>query len=381
LKKLAIITTHPIQYYAPVFKMLAKLLQLKVYYSGGAQLVNQYDQGFQKQITWDISLLDGYDYEFLTNTSKEPGSHHFGGIINPKGIEQINKFKPDALLIYGWSYKSHLKLIRHYKGRIPVYFRGDSTLLDRAKGFKSLIKNIVLRFVYHYIDTAFYVGTANKAYFKAYGLKENQLTFAPHAIDNQRFAECKNDSSLIREEIGIPIDDIIILFAGKLEPKKNPTLLLRAFIELNLTNVHLLFVGNGVLENALKKQAEVVNGRKVHFIDFQNQTRMPLVYQTSDLFCLPSKGPGETWGLAVNEAMASGKAILVADKVGCSIDLVDNENGAIFISDNIEDLKQKLIALTASKSSLHKMGESSSQKIKDWSLEKQANSIANYVNR
>ncbi len=379
MKKLAIITTHPIQYYAPVFKLLDKLLNLRVFYSGGKQLVNQFDHGFKKQITWDISLLDGYAHEFLTNSATEPGSHHFKGIINPNGISQIDLFEPDVILVYGWSYQSHLKLIRHYKGKIPVYFRGDSTLLDQRIGFKNILKNLFLKFVYKNVDAAFYVGSANKAYYKNYGLKENQLVFAPHAIDNERFSAYKSETISIREKIGITSNEVLVLFAGKLEPKKNPTLLLQAFIELNLTNVHLLFVGNGILENALKTEA--VRENKVHFMDFQNQSQMPLIYQACDLFCLPSQGPGETWGLAVNEAMASGRAILVADKVGCAIDLVSGQNGAIFKSNNMKDLKQKLIDLTADKSSLYEMGKNSLRLIENWSLEKQANAINKYVNR
>ncbi|MES2650193.1 MAG: glycosyltransferase family 4 protein [Bacteroidota bacterium] len=383
MKKLAIITTHPIQYYAPVFKLLAKQVELKVFYSGGEQLVNQFDRGFKKQIIWDISLLDGYNYEFLTNTAKHPGSHHFKGIINPNGIGQINAFHPDRILIYGWSYHSHYKLIRHYKGRIPLFFRGDSTLLDSSSSVKSLLKTIFLKFLYKHIDAAFYVGQANKAYFKAYGLKENQLIFAPHAIDNSRFSENREIEALsIREKMNIPINDILILFAGKLEPKKNPQMLLNAFAELNLPHTHLLFVGNGILEQELKDITLDFNMTdKVYFLDFQNQTKMPGIYQSCDIFCLPSKGPGETWGLAINEAMASAKAILVSDKVGCAIDLVNSENGAIFNSNNIEDLKQKLIALSTKKTTLKMMGKNASNHIQDWSFDNQVTAIAHYVNR
>lgn len=379
MKKLAIITTHPIQYYAPVFKLLAKVVQLKVFYSGGKQLVNQFDRGFKKQITWDISLLDGYDYEFLENSAKEPGSHHFKGIINPNAIATINAFQPDALLVYGWSYQSHLDLIRHYKRKIKVYFRGDSTLLDENKGLKNFIKSLVLKFVYKHVHTAFYVGDANKLYFKAYGLKEDQLIFAPHAIDNSRFSEDRTESALaVRKELNIPIHDILILFAGKLEPKKNPMLLLQAFNDLDLPNVHLLFVGNGIVEENLKLRAK---GNKIHFKTFQNQTQMPVIYQACDLFCLPSSGPGETWGLAVNEAMASRKAVLVSDKVGCASNLVTDKNGAIFKSNNIEDLKQKLIALTEDKNNLKIMGLNGFDHIQNWSFENQVNAIAQYVNR
>ena len=49
---------------------------------------------------------------------------------------------------------------------------------------------------------------------------------------------------------------------------------------------------------------------------------MPLVYRLCDVFILPSKG--ETWGLAVNEAIACGRKVIVSNKCGCAIDLVSN---------------------------------------------------------
>ncbi|TKC08173.1 glycosyltransferase family 4 protein [Pedobacter polaris] len=381
-KKLAIISTHPIQYYAPVFQLLAKKMNIKVFYTAGNQHLNKFDHGFKKKIEWDIPLLSDYDYEFLDNKAKDKGSHHFKGIINPDAIAKINAYQPDAILIYGWSYVSHLKIMRHFKGKIPVYFRGDSMLLDQSVSFKNLLKGILLKWVYQQIDTAFYVGTANKAYFKKYGLGENQLVFAPHAIDNARFSTNKDNESIkIRERLNINKDDILILFAGKLEPKKDPELLLEAFKNLTKSNVHLLFVGNGILEEILK--SKVINQKltHIHFMDFQNQTAMPAVYQACDLFCLPSKGPGETWGLAVNEAMAAGKAVLTSDKVGCYLDLVNEDNGSTFKNQDLSDLTQKLIALTKDKATLKTKGINAFNHIQDWSFEQQVNAVYKYVNR
>lgn len=411
MKKLAIITTHPIQYYAPVFKLLAEKIQLKVFYTWGNQSVAKYDQGFVKQIEWDIPLLDGYDYLFLENTAKDPGTHRFSAIVNPTLLEEIQYFKPDAILIYGWAWKSHLKVLRFFKGKIPVYFRGDSTLLDERKSVKRLLRKLFLKWVYSHVDQVFYVGTNNKAYFKHFGLKEKQLIFIPHAVDNDRFAtENILEAESLRTQLGIKRNEVLILFSGKLEPKKNPGLLLDAFIDLDLKNAHLLFVGNGMLEERLKIKVKglgfsgegltekvsfgyVQNDSKcsselraerlkesvksrIHFIDFQNQSQMPTMYQACDLFCLPSQGPGETWGLAVNEAMAAGKAILVSDKVGCATDLVSpGINGEIFKSRDLTDLKQKLKVFTENQNKLAQMGLASQKIIKDWSFEKQVNQI------
>lgn len=380
--QLAIITTHPIQYYAPIFKLLQERgdISVKVFYTWGEGALNKYDPGFNKNIIWDIPLLDGYPYEWVQNTAAKPGSHHFKGIINPELINQVKAWQPDAILIYGWGYHAHLNALRYFKNKIPVFFRGDSTLLDERKGIQNWCKYLFLKWVYKHVDQAFYVGTHNKAYFKKYGLNDGQLSFAPHAIDNDRFAAQKNDDAiLLRQRLGIHDNDILILFAGKLEDKKSPILLIDAFLSLEKIGIHLLFLGNGILEIPLKAKAE--NKRNIHFMNFQNQSGMPSVYQACDLFCLPSKGPGETWGLAVNEAMACGKAILVSDKVGCAVDLVkENYNGAIFKSECMRDLVNSLDELTQSKKTLQEYGRNSMKIIKNWNFLKIAEAIENKLN-
>ena len=378
MKRLAIITTHPIQYYAPVFELLTqrKNIEIKVFYTWGSDARQKYDPGFGKNINWDIPLLDGYNYEWVNNTSHQPGSHHFKGIINPDLIEQINNYRPDAVLVFGWAYDSHLKVLRHFKNKLPVYFRGDSTLLDQQSGFKALLRSVFLRWVYSYVNHAFYVGTNNKAYFKNYGLSENELSFAPHAVDNDRFAQNRADEvSQLKLSLGIHETDIVILFAAKLEEKKSPQLLLEVFLKLQVNNTHLLIVGDGILQSALK--AKAAGNSNVHFLNFQNQTYMPVVYQACDLFCLPSKGPNETWGLAINEAMACGKAILASNKCGCAIDLVNENNGLIFNTNEPGALFKALKDLLTSKSKLAKQGSFSKQKIQAWNFTSFAQAIEN----
>jgi glycosyltransferase involved in cell wall biosynthesis len=375
MNRLAIVTTHPIQYNAPLFKMLASQphLEVKVFYTLGENYSMLKDNGFGKTIKWDIPLLNGYTYEFLLNTSSEPGTFHFKGIINPTVIKSIEAYQPTAILIFGWSFMSHLKVLRYFKNKVPIYFRGDSTLLDEQEGIKVLLRRFALKWVYKHIDKAYYVGANNKKYFLKHGIKAENLIFAPHAIDNDRFGsdlEYENKVKFIRAELGIPEHNIVFLFSGKFENKKSPLLLIKAFIELKQKSISLIIVGNGVLESQLKEEA---NGcSNIHFLPFQNQTKMPVIYRTADVFVLPSGGPGETWGLSVNEAMACGLAIIASDKVGCAVDLIkENVNGYIFKAGNQEDLLGKLSKCAAmNKVELGSMGEASKFIIKDWSFEK-----------
>lgn len=373
MKKLAIITTHPIQYYAPIFKLMhqQKKLEIKVFYTLGEVGLKQFDPGFGKAITWDIPLLQGYNFQFQENTSKNPGSHRFWGVVNPDLIQEIKAWTADVILVYGWAYFAHLKVICHFKNKIPVFFRGDSTLLDKKNSLKNSIKNIFLYWVYKHVDHAFYVGKNSKAYFKYYGLQEKQLSFAPHSIENERFSRNNFKATIeLRRKLRIKPDEILILFTGKLELKKNPELLLKAFEVLNQQNTYLLFAGNGPLEKEVKTKKEVLKiASRIHFFDFQNQSQMPVLYQACDLFCLPSCGPAETWGLAVNEAMAAGKAILVSNQVGCAVDLVfEGKNGAVFQSENEADLVHKLQQL-CQKSLLKTYGAASAQIIESWNFD------------
>lgn len=341
-RKLAIITSHPIQYNAPVFQLLQKrgVIDFKVFYTWGEDGArSKHDPGFGKAIEWDIPLLDGYEYEFVKNTATQPGSHHFKGIINPDIIQQLKDYAPDKILIFGWSFHSHLKIMRYFKNKVPIIFRGDSTLIDEQKGKKKYIRRIILSWIYKHIDIAMYVGTNNKAYFLKHGIKENQLLYAPHAIDNDRFQNLSKEeiekAVEWRKQLGFEEDDTVVLFAGKLEPKKNPELLLKIGDRLSDKKVKFLIVGNGVLEKELKEKTK--EDSKYVFLDFQNQTIMPLIYHMADIFILPSKGPNETWGLAINEAMACGLPVMASNKCGGAVDLIDNgKNGIVFDTDNIE---------------------------------------------
>ncbi len=404
MKSLAIVVTHPIQYYVPVYQQLAKGCKLKVFYTWGVQgAADKYDPDFQKTINWDLPLTEGYPFEFVENKAKNPGSHHFKGIVNPGLINMIKDFRPDAILVYGWSYQSHLAVMRYFKGKVPIWFRGDSTLLDRTGTIRKVMRKVLLTWVYQHVDIAFFVGKANREYYEAYGLKEKQLVFSPHAIDNERFASDRSIEAIkLRQDLGISAHDTLILFAGKLEAKKDPLLLLQAFIAMDqqpvtngqqktknqqrsttnekptTTNLHLLFVGNGQLEKTLKAQASQYQKDNIHFLDFQNQSQMPIVYQACNLFCLPSQGPGETWGLSVNEAMATGKAILVSNRVGCFKDLINRgRNGDIFNSGDQVDLRNKLHQLLLNPEDLNLMGSESKKIIQNYTFKHQVDTIAN----
>jgi glycosyltransferase involved in cell wall biosynthesis len=253
-----------------------------------------------------------------------------------------------------------------------VFFRGDSTLLDRSSRWRTIARRAVLSWVYRHVDVAIAVGANNRDYFRWCGLTYQRIAFAPHAIDVKRFADPDGAhearAAQWRHEFGIPAGARTLVYAGKLVPKKDPLLLLEAFVNCGAPG-HLVFVGDGVLEPQLRARAA---GRTdVHFLPFQNQQAMPAVYRMGSVFVLPSRGPGETWGLAMNEAMAAGRPVIAGSKVGGARDLVtEGVTGWIFESGHLQQLTAVVKrALVCDQATLGVMSVAAERESARWSVE------------
>lgn len=353
--RLAVVVSHPVQYYVPLYRELAGRddLELKVFFTWHDASEAQRDQGFGREVKWDIPLTGGYDHELVPNISRNPGTHHFWGLRNPELVGRVMRWKPDAVHITGYPFASHLNAIRrfHVLG-IPVLFRGDSHLLDQRLGLHWRLKRLLLKRIFGRVSGCLYVGKNNYDYYRALRVPESRLFPCPHSIEVDRFAEpndeLESQAQAWRDELRIPNSARVLLYAGKLEKKKQPIELMSAVLQMSPEDLVLIIIGNGELEQAVQRIA-AEHPEKFRILPFQNQSRMPVVYRLGDIFSLPS-AYGETWGLAVNEAIACGRRVLVSDKVGCAPDVVTSPQiGAVFESGNWNEFDQQLRRLLSNK--------------------------------
>ncbi len=364
--RLAVVTSHPVQYYAPWFRSLAGLgrLDLKVFYLWDGGVRAQHDPGFGQAVRWDVPLLDGYAHEFVPNTSARPGTAHFSGLRNPTLPARLAAFDPQAALLVGYNHQSMLRTIFSRWPRrtaYPLIFRGDShRLFPRPNSMRERLRRALIATVYRRFAAVLHVGKANRKYFRWHGVPDERLFFSPHAVDNDRFAdhadETHRDAVAWRASLGVPPNHALVMFAGKFEDKKRPLDLLAAFERLGAGEFSLVFVGAGQLESQLRARAAAVPN--VYFAPFQNQSRMPRTYAAADLFVLPSHGREETWGLAINEALCLGRPVIVSDHVGCAADLVEpGRNGSVFPAGNVDALAAALRDALSDRARLARWGE------------------------
>jgi len=348
--RIGFLVSHPIQYYTPIFRELAKRCDLTVFFAHRQSAEQQADAGFGVAFDWDIDLLSGYRSQFLTNASRRPSTDHFWGCDTPGIRQEIAQGRFDAFVVPGWALWSYWQAVwACRRTRVPVLVRGDSQLLGRRnpllRGAKKLAFARLLRCFNGYL----YVGQRHREYLMHYGAPPSRLFFSPHCVDNDAFRAGAEAARQRAMGEGVrPSGKKRVLFVGKLVPRKNPLDLLRAAALLQSRGMPLevAFAGSGELAGQLEQFARTA-GLAVRFHGFVNQGKLSAIYASADVVALPSDA-SETWGLAINEGMACGVPAVVSEAVGCGPDLVEpGKTGAVFALGDVAGMAEALESVFA----------------------------------
>jgi glycosyltransferase involved in cell wall biosynthesis len=353
---LAILTTHPIQYQVPLWQALARdtSVPFEVWYLSNHGVKPSFDVEFKRSFAWDLEMLSGYPHRFL-KVNEDADVDRFNKLRLAEPLEKVFREKNvRALWVQGWQVRAYWQAVwQAHALNIPVWLRGESNDLSPTPGLKKQVKRILLGQFFRRVSNFLYIGEANRRLYESFGARAEQLHPAPYCVDNQRFArqaeELRPQRAEFRRQWNIPEDALCVLFAGKFIPKKHPRDLITAALDVRLRHLgrrlHLLFVGAGELGPELREACHVAfdadgptaklakvaerNGHAPYssFTGFLNQTEISKAYVAADCLVLPSDY-GETWGLVVNEAMASGLPCLASDACGCSEDLIAPLNPA-----------------------------------------------------
>jgi glycosyltransferase involved in cell wall biosynthesis len=352
MKEIIFINSHPIQYFAPLYKYLNEHgVKTKAWYESDESIKGGMDKQFGTEVKWDIPLLRGYEHEFFKNYSWKPSHFNgFFGLINLGIITRLFKIPKSVIIVHGWHYFSHLAVLLIGKALGHTICLRCEMPYNQEKlktGWKQKVKNFALKnLLFPRINYFLNIGTQNRLFYKSLGVPESKLIFCPYSVDNDRFrSEFAGFSSQlkdIRSSLGIADQDKVILYSGKYMAKKKPLDLLNAYIKLNQPNCWLIMVGEGELRPELERLIQEHQLNKVILTGFVNQSKIAEYYAISNVFVMCST-IGETWGLSVNEAMNFDLPLVVSDQTGCAEDLVkDGVNGYLFKTGNVEDLTLKL---------------------------------------
>ncbi|MEZ7821007.1 MAG: glycosyltransferase, partial [Patescibacteria group bacterium] len=292
--------------------------------------------------------------------------------VSPKKMSsalyaKLTDLNPDVVLAGAIAFPSGATATRWAKAHNKGVVTFDDSRLEDIQ--RNSIINWVKQKIYNNVDAMFYPSEDWDATAFRWKFKKHQLFYGVDVVNNSFWQEkAKN--------INIYLPSNYLLMIGRQIDKKNILFLLRAYHQyirqFKSKPYPLVLVGNGEQNNKIK---EFINHYKlndyVYLFDFMDQNSIKYIYQQASAFILPSK-EFETWGLVVNEAMASGLPVLVSNKCGCCSTLVKNGiNGFVFNPLSIESITNALVSFTSlSGQEKLEMGINSRNIIKSWDLDR-----------
>ena len=375
--RLTAVLTHPVQYVSPWFRHIAAScpeLDLTVLYAALPTPAQQ-AVGFGTPFAWDVPLTDGYRFQVCADgAGKSFDSDRFLGLDVPRIGDRIRETRPDVVLIAGWHSAMQVRALRACRRlAIPVLYRGDSTLFSGPRGAVRPLWALKSRYMLRQFDGYLAVGACADEYLRTFGAPDPLITRSPHCVDNERFwsgAEALRTSGrrpAERAALHIEEDDFVVFFSGKFQPRKRPLDAVRAAARLGARTV-LMTAGDGPLAEDAQAEARRL-GVRLAWRGFLNQTEMPRALAISDAVLVPSAW--ESWGLAVNEALAAGVPCVVTNRVACAPDLIaDAVTGFVVEPGDSEGMAVRLAEIRDAKRRGHEYATECRRRVATCSFER-----------
>lgn len=321
--RLAVIVSHPIQHFAPWHRELAKLsgVELRVFFCCKWGVEAYADPDFGTQVQWDIPLLEGYKHEFLP-IAEAPKKLTFGAVDNPKITEALDHYNPDVVQSFGYAYRTNWRAAQWCRKRNkPLLLYSDTNANTPTALWKRVLKSIIVRKFYSYVDAALFVGDNNRTYHERYGIPDSRLFAGTMPIDANRLLSAVPDRAEVRRQVrsahGIPDDAFVVAFCGKYTANKCPLDLVAAVHQAarDGANVWALMIGDGSERGNLEEFCRLNKVRNCTLTGFINQSKVPRYLVAADALALMSAR--DQHPLVVVEAGTFGLPVIASDSIGC----------------------------------------------------------------
>lgn len=174
------------------------------------------------------------------------------------------------------------------------------------------------------------------------GVPHTKIVYVPNGVDIEKFKPDPNKGKL-RDFYNIHKNDIVLTYVGRITWQKQPFRLIRFFSKLSqqLENASLVVAGDGELLNDTKQLASKLDLKKVLFLGYLSDERLPLVYACSDLYLMTSIYEGQP--ITVLEAMASGLPLMVSNIPSLRHIIKESNSGLLLDFNDMEGAIKKTL--------------------------------------
>ncbi len=372
--RLVIVTEIIAPYRIPVFNALARQEGISLH----VIFLAESDPALRQWLVHKDEIR--FSYRVLPSWRRRLGRYNV--LLNWGLAKALRRASPDAILCGGYNYvaswQSQLWARRH---RVPFFLWVESTTRDLRRSY-ALVESLKTKFMRR-CEGFVVPGKSSFEYLMNYGTPEEIIFTAPNAVDTEFFERradaARKDAAMHRQALHLP--SRYFLCVGRLVQEKGVFDLLQAYgtlaPELRAT-IGLVFVGDGVARSELHERAAAITPGSVQFAGFMHREELASHYGLAEALVFPTHT--DTWGLVVNEAMASGLPVISTNVAGCAADLVeDGWNGRIIPAADIGALASAMGQLVHGVELRALMGQRSRERIRGYSPEACAVGIARAV--
>ena len=387
--RVLIVASHPVQYESPILQLLEQdpRVESEVAYCSMQGAEAGIDPDFGVEVKWDMPLLDGYQWTLIRNRSWAPRIGSFFGLLNVGIWRKIRRGKFDAVVVLtGYVYATFwIAVIAAKMSNVPVLFGTDATSLQPRDGrrWKIFIKSLLLPAIFRLANIVIIPSEAGRQFMLSLGISDSRIVLTPFVVDNawwrQRASEVNR--SEVRRKWGIPEDGLVVAFCAKLQPWKRPDDVLRAFAKANVDGTYLVFAGDGSMRAGLEARAKDLGlVERTRFLGFVNQSGLPAVYRSADLFVMPSEY--DPCPAVVCEAMLCGCPVVLSDAIRGRFDLVnEGRTGFIYRCGNVGALAGILGTALRDRAKLAELSRAAVLRMETWSPRENVDGLVLAVER
>ncbi len=367
--RVAILSPSLAPYYVPVFNRLHEIPRVDLHLVFG--------DGHEPAWQWDLSLGEiKFNYTRLPSIRfpfRNARGDRTSFCWSPRLFPFLRRQKFDLVVALGWTMPNTFAGWLYSKLSASAAVIWDDSIPHPPTRLKRFFLPLLTRYVGSF-DGYLAGSHASMEYFDQLGAPRERVTLFPQVTDNDFFARRAAELRPQREELKRALSihtRQVIMFVGQFIVRKGLCSLLDAFERVAAENdgVGLLFVGQGPLEEEMRARCRAsAAGKRIFIHPFVPQKILPKFYSIADLFVLPSLY--DTFGVVVDEAMASGLPIVTTTGVGAAADLVrDGVNGRVVAPGDSAVLAQALAQLLNDDVLLQEMSTQSSQRISTWNVD------------
>ena len=170
-----------------------------------------------------------------------------------------------------------------------------------------------------------------------------------------------------------------IVFLGRLEQRKGLKYLLRAIpiIRQHYPNTRFLIGGDGPQRVGFQTYVAQAGWRDVVFLGRVPAEDLPALYATADVFCAPNTG-GESQGIVLLEAMASGRAVVASDIPGFRSVIRNHRDGLLVAAKNHEQLAWAVCHLLEDEDERRRLAQAARERANEFGWEHVAEQVLDY---